>query len=112
MGGRYSLQLAIHEPRLAACVVNYGALPTEAKTLDQIHAPLFGNFGGLDRGITPDDVNAFQKTMNGLDKSVDVKIYADAGHAFENPTNKTGYRAADAADAWTRMTKFLNKTLK
>jgi len=27
MGGGLALQLAIHEPRLAACVVNYGPLP-------------------------------------------------------------------------------------
>jgi carboxymethylenebutenolidase len=50
--------------------------------------------------------------MKSLDKSVDVKIYADAGHAFENSTNKTGYRPADAADAWQRTTAFLRKTLK
>lgn len=112
MGGGFSLQLAIHEPRLAACVVNYGALPTDAAELRQVHAPLLGNFGGLDRGITPDDVHAFEKTMKSLDKSVDVKIYADAGHAFENPTNTKSYRAADATDAWTRMTVFLRKTLK
>jgi carboxymethylenebutenolidase len=112
MGGGFSLQLAIHEPRLAACVVNYGALPTNAAELRQIRAPLLGSFGGLDRGITPDDVHAFEKTMKSLDKSVDVKIYADAGHAFENSTNKTGYRPADAADAWQRTTAFLRKTLK
>src|ERR1019366_2851103 len=32
MGGGLALQLAIHEPRLAACVVNYGPLP--AKPVD------------------------------------------------------------------------------
>jgi len=112
MGGGFSLQLAIHEPRLAACVVNYGALPTDNAELRQIHAPLLGNFGGLDRGITPDDVHAFEQRMTSLHKSVNVKIYADAGHAFENPTNVKGYRAADAADSWTRMTVFLRRTLK
>lgn len=112
MGGGFSLQLAIHEPRLAACVVNYGALPTDDAELRQIHAPLLGNFGGLDRGITPDDVHAFEQKMRSLDNSDNVKIYADAGHAFENPTNAKGYRAEDAADSWTRMTVFLRKTLK
>ena len=34
-------------------------------------------------------------------------IYPDAGHAFENPNNKTGYRAEDAADAWKHTTSFL-----
>jgi carboxymethylenebutenolidase len=112
MGGGFSLQLAIHEPRLAACVVNYGALPTDPMELQQIAAPVLGNFGALDRGITPDDVNAFQKTMTGLGKNVNVKIYDGAGHAFENSTNSAGYRPEAAADAWARSLAFLNKSLK
>lgn len=112
MGGGYSLQLAIHEPRLAACVVNYGALPTDPSELQQIAAPVLGNFGALDRGITPDDVNAFKKTMTGLDKRVDVKIYDGAGHAFENSTNVKSYRPEAAADAWARSVAFLNKSLR
>ena len=77
-----------------------------------IHAPILGNFGGQDRGITPDDVHAFEKAVKAAGKPINVKIYPDAGHAFENPNNKVGYRAADAADAWTRMVDFFNKTLK
>lgn len=112
MGGGFSLQLAIHEPHLAACVVNYGALPTDPADLQQITAPVLGNFGALDRGITPDDVQAFEKTMTGLDKRVDVKVYDGAGHAFENSTNQTAYRPEAAADAWSRSIAFLNKSLK
>src|SRR6204780_38421 len=52
MGGGYSLQLAIHQPHLAACVVNYGALPTDPNDLQQIAAPILGNFGAQDHGIT------------------------------------------------------------
>ncbi len=39
MGGGLSLQLAIHEPKLAACVVNYGAMPTDAAEIQKIQAP-------------------------------------------------------------------------
>ncbi|HUA00155.1 MAG TPA: dienelactone hydrolase family protein [Candidatus Aquilonibacter sp.] len=112
MGGGFSLQLAIHEPRLAACVVNYGALPTDPTDLQQIGAPILGNFGALDRGITPNDVALFQKTMTALGKSVDMKVFDGAGHAFENSTNATAYRPEAAADAWTRSVNFLNKSLK
>jgi carboxymethylenebutenolidase len=45
-------------------------------------------------------------------KKIEVKIYDDAGHAFENPSNKEGYRAADAADAWQRTIRFLAENLK
>jgi len=41
-----------------------------------------------------------------------VKIYDGAGHAFQNPHNKDWYRPQAAADAWTRMTALLKKTLQ
>lgn len=50
MGGCFALQQAIHEPRLAACVVNYGALPTSRADIQKINAPVLGHFGALDRG--------------------------------------------------------------
>lgn len=112
MGGGYSLEVAIAEPRLAASVINYGHLATEPADLKNIHAPILGLFGGQDRGITPDDVKKFQQAMEKLGKKSETKIYPDAGHAFENPNNKQGYRAGDAADAWQRTVAFLASTLK
>ena len=112
MGGGLSLQLAIHEPRLAACVVNYGAMPTDPADIQKITAPVLGNFGAEDRGITPDNVRAFEKAMKADGKSIDVKIYDGAGHAFENPNNKDGYRPDATTDAWSRITNFYAKTLK
>jgi len=112
MGGGLALQLAIHQPRLAACVVNYGALPTDPNDLQQIVCPVLGNFGGQDRGITPQDVADFEKSMKDMNRRVDVKVYDDAGHAFENPTNKNGYRPQDADNAWARTVAFLNKYMK
>ncbi|MHB1022036.1 MAG: dienelactone hydrolase family protein [Acidobacteriaceae bacterium] len=112
MGGGYALQLAIHEPDLRAVVINYGALETDKSVLRNIHAQVLGNFGGLDKGITPADVHAFATTMQQLGKPVDVKIYPDAGHAFQNPNNKTGYRAQDTVDAHQRILDFFAKTLQ
>ncbi len=111
MGGGYAIQLAVAAPSLRAVAVNYGALPTDKAALERIHAAVIGNFGGQDRGITPDSVHAFQAAMQSLGKPVDAKIYPDAGHAFENPTNATGYRPADAADALQRIDQFFAKTL-
>jgi carboxymethylenebutenolidase len=112
MGGGYSIQLAVHEPRLAACIVNYGSLPTEAANLAAIKAPVLGNFGADDRGIPPDAVRAFEAAMKAAGKSTDIKIYDGAGHAFENPNNKDGYRPAAAEDAWQRMVAFLRARLR
>lgn len=112
MGGGLSLQLAVHESGLAACVVNYGAMPTDGADIRKIRAPVLGNFGAEDHGIPPDAVRAFEKVMKDAGKTVDVKIYDGAGHAFENPNNKSGYRQDAAADAWARMLGFFGKTLK
>ena len=112
MGGGYSLDVALQEPTLAADVINYGHLATDKDVLQKINAPILGLFGGQDHGITPDDVHKFQAALDSMGKKIDIKIYDDAGHAFENPNNKDGYRAADATDAWQRTVEFLARTLK
>src|SRR5580700_171121 len=111
MGGGYSLDVALQEPTLAATVINYGHLATDTNSLKAINASVLGLFGGQDRGITPDDVHKFEHALKQLGKQVDVTIYPDAGHGFENPNNKGGYRAEDAADAWKRTVKFFAATL-
>ena len=112
MGGGYSLDVALQEPTLAATVINYGHLATDPESIKKINASILGLFGGQDRGIPPSDVQKFAQTLKQLGKKVDVTVYPDAGHAFENPDNKAGYRADDAADAWKRTVKFLAETLK
>jgi carboxymethylenebutenolidase len=112
MGGGYALDIALQEPDLAATVINYGHLATDPDALKKINAPILGLFGGQDHGIPPADVNKFEQQLKQLGKKVDVKIYDDAGHAFENSNNKDGYRPADAADAWKRTVDFLAMTLK
>jgi carboxymethylenebutenolidase len=111
-GGGFALQLAIAAPNLKAVAINYGALATDPAALAKIHAAVLGNFGAQDRGIPPDAVHAFEASMQSLGKPVNVKIYPDAGHAFENPNNTTGYKPADAADALARIDTFFHKELE
>lgn len=112
MGGGYALDVALMEPNLAADVINYGHLATDPNEIKKINTPILGFFGAQDRGITPDDVKSFQQAMNAQGKKIDVTIYPDAGHAFENPNNKDGYRPNDAQDAWNKTVAFLESTLK
>ena len=112
MGGGYSLNLAIIDPKLKVAVINYGHLASDDATLKKINAAILGIFGGQDKGIPPADVKKFESQLKALGKTVDIHIFPDAGHAFENPNNKTGYRADDAAQAWKLTTEFLAKYLK
>ena len=111
-GGRYSLALATEDPTLAAVVAYYGAPPTDPAAIARIKAPVLGNFGAEDQGPSPDQVKAFEAAMQKAGKTIDVKIYDGAGHAFANVNNPWhGYRAEAAKDAWIRTTAFLAKYL-
>ena len=113
MGGRYALQLATLEPKLAAAVAYYGAPPTEPAAIAAIQAPVLGSFGAEDKGPTPEQAQAFEEAMKKAGKTVDVKVYPGAGHAFANVNNPWGgYRKEAAEDAWARTTAFLAKHLK
>ena len=113
MGGHYSLALATEEPTLAAVAAYYGAPPTDGAAIARIKAPVLGNYGGEDKGPSPDQVKAFEAAMKKAGKSVDVKIYDGAGHAFANVNNPWGgYREAAAKDAWTRTLVFFAAHLK
>ncbi len=112
MGGGYSLDVALQEPALTAAVINYGHLAADADSLKKIHASILGIFGGQDHGIPVDDVKKFEQGLKQQGKKVEIVIYPQAGHAFENPNNTAGYRADDAGDAWKRTINFLASTLK
>jgi carboxymethylenebutenolidase len=113
MGGRYSLALAVEEPTLAAAVAYYGAPPTDDAAIAKIKAPVLGNFGGDDKGPSPEQVRAFEAAMKKAGKSADLKIYEGAPHAFANVNNPWGgYREAAAKDAWSRTLAFLAQHLE
>ena len=113
MGGGLALDLAVAEPGLAAVVAYYGAPPTDPASIAKIKAPILGNYGGDDKGPSPETVKGFEAAMKKAGKPIDVKIYPGAGHAFANEDNPFGgYRPDAAKDAWSRTTKFLAAHLK
>ncbi len=113
MGGGYALRFATKEPALRAVVAYYGTPPTDPAAVAAIKAPVLGNYGADDKGVGPDLVRAFEAAMKKDGKTIDVKIYPGAGHAFANAHNPWGgYRPEAAKDAWARTTAFLARYLK
>ena len=112
MGGGYSLGLALAEPTLSGAVIYYGHLVTEDATIAGLRVPLLGNFGGRDQGIPPESVREFERKAKAAGKSVDFKIYPDAGHAFASSKDPKVFRAADAKDADARTDAFFATVLK
>ncbi len=112
MGGGYSLALALAEPTLAGSVINYGRLVTDDAKISGLNVPLLGNFGGEDQGIPPESVREFERKAKAASKSVDFKIYPEAGHGFASSSDPKVFRADDAKDADARADAFLARVLK
>ena len=107
MGGGYALDVALQEPNSRGGRHQLRSPCHRPASLKKINAPILGIFGGKDQGITPDDVQKFEASHEtGWARKLKLRSIDDAGHAFENPNNKDGYRPADAADAWQRTRQF------
>jgi carboxymethylenebutenolidase len=112
MGGGYSLALALAEPTLSGTVLYYGRLVTDPAAIQSLKVPLLGNFGGKDEGIPPASVREFEAAAKKLGKTVDFKVYPDAGHGFASSRDPKVFRPDDAKDADARTDAFFAKVLK
>jgi carboxymethylenebutenolidase len=116
MGGGYSLQLALAEPRVKACVVCYGRPVTDPAKLKSLQATVLGIFGEEDRGIPPDVVQKFEAALKEAGKKVERIHEFKAGHGFMRPgegaTKNPAYREGPAKEAWQDIDQFFAKALK
>lgn len=108
-GGRKSLELALAEPELDACVMYYGNPITEASALATMKAELLGVFGSRDKSIPPEKLAAFRAGLEDAGKVSDIREY-DAEHAFANPSNPR-YDEVNAGQAWEVTRAFLKRKL-
>ena len=109
-GGGMSLQLALNE-ELAATVIYYGNLETNATKLSVIKWPVLGIFGSLDTSIPVASVKEFEKSLNQLKIENEIHIYEGVGHAFANPSG-ANYAPEQTKDAWEKTLRFLERNLK
>jgi carboxymethylenebutenolidase len=116
MGGGYSLQLALHDPRVKACVICYGRPVTDPKRLAPLQATVLGIFGEEDMGIPPATVRQFEEALKEAGKKTAGIREFKAGHGFMRPGNpgqkNPVYREAEAREAWQDIDRFLARTLK
>ena len=112
MGGGLSLKTACFLPDdIQACVVFYGRIP-DLNLLKSLKAPLLGNFGEEDKGITTWAVEQLKPEMEKLGKSLDMKVYPGAPHGFARHTDPRVYRPESAKDAFQRAIDFFSINLK
>ena len=109
-GGGYSLQLALNDKNLKACVIYYGRLVNDPEQLKKIKAPILGIFGSEDKSISVESVREFDKLLTQVKLPHEIKIYPGVGHAFANPSNP-GYHPEFTKDAWSKVQAFYKKNL-
>lgn len=111
MGGALSLYAASKNEQVGACVVFYGIHPNVKPDLPNLKAPVLGIYAERDQSTPPEAVRQLEHDLKALDKSVEMHIYPNVGHAFFNDTRREVYDARSAEDAWRRTLEFFAKHL-
>jgi carboxymethylenebutenolidase len=113
-GGRITWLYAAHKADLKAGVAWYGRLVGEPSANQPKHpvdlaaalkGPVLGLYGGQDTGIPLSTVEQMRVALPAGSPSR-IHIYPDSPHAFF-ADYRPSYRAADAADGWTRCLGWL-----
>ncbi len=111
MGGKVSFITNMSLPLQAAVSYYAGRMPAIADRLHEIHAPQLMFWGGLDKHITPDQVDTVVKALQDANKEfINVTIsYAD--HAF-NCDERPSFHLQAAKEAWALTLAFFENKLK
>lgn len=109
-GGGKSLEYGLHNSNLAATVVFYGTLLTDAARLTSMAGPVLGIFGELDAQIPVDEVNAFEAALNEAGVQNQVTIYEERGHGFVKNVESIASDPQQRA-AWDELIAFFKDNL-
>ena len=110
-GGGMSIALACQATKLAACVVFYGENPSPIELVERIPCPVLGLYGADDLCINR-SLDSLVHAMTENKKDFEMRIYPGAAHAFINDTRAQVYRPGPAAEAWERVLRFFERTLR
>ena len=110
-GGRITWLYTARNPNIKAGVAWYGGLvgkgdnprPLQAVTLaDKIHGRVLGLYGGLDKGITAEDVDKMRAALKAAgDTKSDLVVFPEAEHGFL-ADYRPSYNEAAAKAGWAK----------
>ncbi len=111
MGGLLTYKMAARYPHLGAVSPWYGGgYDPRQEDLSKVSAPLLAVYGELDQGIPAEQIRQVESSFAAAGKSITVKVYPGAGHAFLNNTHGS-YNEAAARDAWQAALDFFKRNL-
>jgi carboxymethylenebutenolidase len=112
LGGKLAIQAAIDGgDAISAVVPYYGFNPDPISEAAKIAAPVLAIYGEADEMVPPAAARAFEDTLKGVGKTVEMHMYPDAGHAFFNDRRPDAFVPNAANDAWKHTVRFLREHL-
>lgn len=111
-GGGVALSYAIGGERHEGTAIFYGRLLDDPEQMKHIHHEVYGTFAEMDSGIPPEQVDKFVAALRAAGIENDVHIYDDVRHGFWLHVDRDpDTNAPAAADAWSRLKKYLKRTV-
>jgi carboxymethylenebutenolidase len=123
-GGRHAYIAACRVPAVDAAIDCWGpqivSQPPERKELQPVlpidmtqdmGCPLLGLFGQDDNNPAPAEVDRIEEELRRHGKQYQLERYENTGHGFLT-VERRGYRGLPAADAWIKISEFLEKHLR
>ncbi|HLZ21711.1 MAG TPA: dienelactone hydrolase family protein [Ktedonobacterales bacterium] len=111
-GGGNSFQQAANQHGLSGVIGFYGSPtrnrfggPAPIERVRDFECPVLGLFGGVDQGISEEDVHAFDAALTNAGVEHEMVIYPGAPHSFFD--RKSEEFQQESADAWNRMLTFI-----
>lgn len=108
-GGGYTLRLAGVNTKVSAAVPYYGPTPAPATLVSSTRAAILAHYGGTDTRVNA-GIPDLEKAMNEAGKIYEKRIWAGAGHAFNNDTG-VSYNEVAAVGAWKDTLAWFGKFL-
>lgn len=108
---KYVLELAA-SAKVCAVAIDTLPAPASASSEESLHAAVMGGLGGLDPDVTKRSVGSLNNRLPMGGKGSEIKIYPEANRGFDDPTDQSHFRAADADDFKRRMQRFFAAQLK
>jgi carboxymethylenebutenolidase len=119
MGGTLVLLLASREPAPQATVCYYGfpkrertplnpIMPSDQGEIATIASPILGFWGDQDKGVGPENVEAYSDALIAAGKGHDFLTYTGIGHGFLT-FDPDAPAFENSKDAWRRTLEFYRK---
>jgi carboxymethylenebutenolidase len=114
-GGRQVWLYAARNPTLNCGVAWYGPLVYKIDAdhpinppdvVEALKAPVLGLYGGMDKAITAQQIEAMRLALAQAGGSSKIIVYPDAGHAF-HADYRPSYNKDDAEESWGEATRWL-----